>query len=364
MSDGDDDGDGNDVITCWLQHSLKIRNYASASSSPIATHNYNNNDDNVSSSSNHSTVGDSSGGGSNNYYEDNDDDAEDANHEDNDNDANNANDAHNCFSNFASTDESPSYVQSSICDGTHCEEDYSNDEDNDYSFTYASSSPCATRSNICNAVGSASNAVNDSNNHNAVGGSDDDIMSLSFSNQLMQPNVSASNSSSFIGPHCNPECNAYSKVKRYDIGEHSSDGKNEWFTSNKCVSSVVCSSGSITPKPHSFKSISKLSFNVSRQLVSGCSMIGPVVNLPLAAPAPRGDSSQRTSTPKHIATWSLTMAVKALRLLWPAKGANDAKGKGSHCTPMHKKAQRWDTGTSSVVIPLARNNGMLEQDRA
>ncbi len=58
MSDGDDDGDGNDVITCWLQHSLKIRNYASASSSPIATHNYNNNDDNVSSSSNHSTVGD------------------------------------------------------------------------------------------------------------------------------------------------------------------------------------------------------------------------------------------------------------------------------------------------------------------
>jgi hypothetical protein len=38
------------------------------------------------------------------------------------------------------------------------------------------------------------------NNHNAVGGSDDEIMSLSFTNQSLQPNVSASDSSSFIGP--------------------------------------------------------------------------------------------------------------------------------------------------------------------
>jgi hypothetical protein len=34
------------------------------------------------------------------------------------------------------------------------------------------------------------------------------------------------------------------------------------------------------------------------------------------------------------------LAAKALRLLKSAKGANDAKGKGSHCTPKHKKAQR------------------------
>jgi hypothetical protein len=69
------------------------------------------------------------------------------------------------------------------------------------------------------------------------------------------------------------------------------------------------------PKPHLFKSITKLSFNgVSRQQVSGHSMIGPVLNLHLAAP-PRGDGLQRTGTPKHIATQSLTMAVKALRLL-------------------------------------------------
>jgi hypothetical protein len=32
-------------------------------------------------------------------------------------------------------------------------------------------------------------------------------------------------------------------------------------------------------------------------------------------------------------------------------GLNDAKGKVSHHTAKHKKAQRRDTGTSSVVIP-------------
>jgi hypothetical protein len=68
--------------------------------------------------------------------------------------------------------------------------------------------------NNCNAVGSTSDAVNDSNNHNAVSGSDDDIMSLSFTNQSLQPNVSASDSSSFIGPHHNLEQNAHLKVKR------------------------------------------------------------------------------------------------------------------------------------------------------
>ena len=45
-SDDDDDDDDDDVIiTSGLQHSLKIRNYASASSSPNATHDYDNNDD-------------------------------------------------------------------------------------------------------------------------------------------------------------------------------------------------------------------------------------------------------------------------------------------------------------------------------
>jgi hypothetical protein len=48
---------------------------------------------------------------------------------------------------------------------------------------------------------------------------------------------------------------------------------------------------------------------------------------------------------------SLTMAVKAPRLLQPAKGTNEAKGKGYCCTAKHKEAQRGDTGNSSVVIP-------------
>jgi hypothetical protein len=213
-----------------LQHSPKIRNYASASCSPNATHDYNNNDDNASSSSNHSTVGGSSGGVSNDDYEDNDEDANDANHEANDNHANDAN-------------------ESSICDDTYSEEDYSNDEDNDYSFAYASSSPCTTRRNNRNAVGGTSNAINDSNNCNAVSGSDDDIMSLSCTNQCLQPNVSASDSSSFIGPHCNLEWNARSKVKRYNIGDDSSDGENECSSSDKCVSSVVGCSQSIASKP-------------------------------------------------------------------------------------------------------------------
>jgi hypothetical protein len=104
-----------------------LRNLASAYSSPIATHNYDNNDDDASSSSDHTSVVGSSGGGRNNDYEDNEDDAEDPKHEANHDDANDTN-------------------ESSICDGTYNEEDYSNDEDNDYSFAYASLSPCTTRS--------------------------------------------------------------------------------------------------------------------------------------------------------------------------------------------------------------------------
>jgi hypothetical protein len=70
----------------------------------------------------------------------------------------------------------PSSYQSSICDHTHSEEDYNKDEDNNSTFAYASASPCATRSNNHKAIGSTSNAINDSNNCNAVSGSDDDIM--------------------------------------------------------------------------------------------------------------------------------------------------------------------------------------------
>jgi hypothetical protein len=96
---------------------------------------------------------------------------------------------------------------------------------------------------------------------------------------------------------------------------------------------------------------------LSRLVVSHCqviqTMIGHVVKLPFTClPSTRGDGLWIiSSTSKCITKWSLPMSVKALWLLWLEKGANDAKGKGSHHTAKHKKAQRWDTGTSSVVIP-------------
>jgi hypothetical protein len=149
--DEDEDDEEDDVIiNSGLQHSLKIRNYASDSSSCNATNDYDNNDDDASSSSNHSTIGDGSGGVSNDNYEDNDDDAEDANHEANNDDATNGN-------------------ESSICDGTHSEEDYT---------------------------------------------------TLSCTIQSFQPNVSASESSSFIGPCCNPQWNATRKSRVTTLGRN------------------------------------------------------------------------------------------------------------------------------------------------
>jgi hypothetical protein len=67
-------------------------------------------------------------------------------------------------------------------------------------------------------------------------------MSFSCTNQSLQPNVSTSDSSSFVSPHHNLEWNACLKVKRYNVGEDSSDGENECSSSNKLVSSVVGSS--------------------------------------------------------------------------------------------------------------------------
>jgi hypothetical protein len=55
--DEEDEDDEDDVIiTSGLQHSIKIRNYASDSSYHNATNDYDNNNDDASSSSNHSTV--------------------------------------------------------------------------------------------------------------------------------------------------------------------------------------------------------------------------------------------------------------------------------------------------------------------
>jgi hypothetical protein len=102
-------------------------------------------------------------------------------YEDNDDDAKDAN-------HEANNDDATNGNESSICDGTHSKEDYT---------------------------------------------------SLSCTNQSFQPNVSASESSSFTGgPSCNAQWNARSKVKSYNIGEEPSDGENKCSISNEHVSSV------------------------------------------------------------------------------------------------------------------------------
>jgi hypothetical protein len=77
-------------------------------------------------------------------------------------------------------------------------------------------------------------------------------------------------------------------------------------------------------------------------------MIGPVGNLDLGSPE-RGDISRRGNTAKCIGTQSSTTAVKALRLLQPAKGANEGDENGSGCFVRHQKAQRQDTVTNTVI---------------
>jgi hypothetical protein len=109
--------------------------------------------------------------------------------------------------------------------------------------------------------------------------------------------------------------------------------------------------------PNSFKPSPRSSFEVSNiPLSKGHAMTtGPVVHLHLGSPE-RGNVSQRGSTAKRIGTRSSTMAVKALRLLQPARGANEGYGNGSGCYAKHKKALRQVTVintvvTNSLVIP-------------
>jgi hypothetical protein len=67
------------------------------------------------------------------------------------------------------------------------------------------------------------------------------------------------------------------------------------------------------------------------------------------APPERGDVSRRGSTAKRIGTRSSTMAVKALWLLQPAKGANEGYGNGSGHFAKHKKAPRQGTVINMVI---------------
>jgi hypothetical protein len=182
-------------------------------------------------------------------------------------------------------------------------------------------------------------------------------MLLLCTNNSLQQHISSSDSSSLIGLRCNPECNACAKANSYKVGNDSLEVGNDCTSSSSNESASVYAGDPSIPMPNLFKPSPKLSFKVSNiPLLKGCAMTtGSVVNLHLGSPE-RGDVLRRGSTAKRIGTRSSTMAVKALRLLQPAKGANEGYGNGSGCFAKHKKALRQGTVintviTNSLVIP-------------
>jgi hypothetical protein len=217
------------------------------------------------------------------------------------------------------------------------DDDSQNDIDNDShdSFTSSTSSgnssspaPITIGGNNLHLAIPTSNPVQLSSNRNAFGSSDP-----------LQQRISSSDSSSLIGLRHNLECNTHAKANSYEIGDDSSEVGNDHTTSCSDKSANVNASDSSFPMPNSFKPSPRSSFEVSNiPLSKGRAMTtGPVVNLHLGSPV-RGDVSRRKSTAKRIGTRSSTMAVKALRLLQPGKGANEGKGNHSGCFGKHKKA--------------------------
>jgi hypothetical protein len=166
-------------------------------------------------------------------------------------------------------------------------------------------------------------------------------MLLSCTNNSLQQCISSSDSSSLIGLHRNPECNACTKANSYKVGNDSLEVGNDCTSSRSKESASVDAGDPSIPMPNSFKPSPRSSFEVSNILLSkGHAMTtGPVVNLHLGSPE-RGDVLQRGSTAKRIGTRSSTMAVKALQLLQPAKGANEGYGNGSGHFAKHKKAPK------------------------
>jgi hypothetical protein len=138
-------------------------------------------------------------------------------------------------------------------------------------------------------------------------------MLLSCTNNSLQQRIFSSDSSSLIGLHHNPECNACAKANSYKVGNDSLEVGNDCTSSSSDESASVDASNPSIPMPNSFKPSPRLSFEVSNVLLSkGHAMTtGPVVNLHLGSPE-KGHVSQRGSTAKCIGTRSSTMAVKAL----------------------------------------------------
>jgi hypothetical protein len=222
----------------------------------------------------------------------------------------------------------------------------SGDEDNDGNdnMDNGSKDTFSLSSSSGDSSSSASNPVQPSSNRNTFGCRDDaDVMcchalTTLCTNNSLQQRISSSDSSSLIAPHQNPDCNAHVKAHSYKVGDESSDVGTDCTSSNK--SAMVDAGDSSFPIPNLFKPSSRLSFKVSNVLLSkGWAIIGPVGILHLGSPE-RGNVSQRGNTAKSIGTQSSTMAVKARRLLQPAKGANEDDGNGSGCFVRHKKAQR------------------------
>jgi hypothetical protein len=228
------------------------------------------------------------------------------------------------------------------------DDDSQNDIDNDSHDTFTSSTssgnssspaPITIGGNDLHLAIPTSNPVQPSSNRNAFGSSDP-----------WQQRISSSDSSSLIGLRCNLEHSTHAKANSYKIGDDSSEVGNDRTTSCSDKSANVNASHSSFPMPNSFKPSPRSSFEVSNILLSKghAKTTGPVVNLHLGSPV-RGDISRRKSTAKRIGTRSSTMAVKALRLLQPGKGANEGKGNHSDCFGKHKKAPSRHTGTNTVV---------------
>jgi hypothetical protein len=168
-----------------------------------------------------------------------------------------------------------------------------------------------------------SNPFQPSSNRNAFGRSDDTDVMLSRTNNCLQQHIFSSDSSSLIGLDCNLEYTR-AKANSYKVSNDSSEVGNDCFSCRSDESASVDAGDPSIPMPNSFKPSPRSSFEVSNvPLSKGHAMTtGPVVNLHLGSPE-RGDVSRRGSTPKCIGTRSSTMAVKALRLLQPAKGENE-----------------------------------------
>jgi hypothetical protein len=166
-------------------------------------------------------------------------------------------------------------------------------------------------------------------------------MLLSRTNNSVQQRISSSDSSLLIGLRRNPERNTRAKANSYKVGDDSSEVGNDCFSCSSNKSASVDAGDPSIPMPNSFKPSPRSSFEVSNvPLSNGHAMTtGPVVNLHLGSPQ-RGDVSRRGSTAKRIGTRSSTMAVKAPRLLQPAKGENEGYGNGSGRFAKHKRAPR------------------------